>query len=73
VANGPPAIHRGIIFPSPLIPIKRLKPTGYSMAFRREDRLLPMNKTFWGDYFGMFTDKFGVNWMVSFNEAQQNK
>ena len=34
---------------------------------------MPMNKTFWGDYFGMFTDKFGVSWMVSFNEAQQNK
>lgn len=32
---------------------------------------MPMNKTFWGDYFGMFTDKFGVNWMISFNEAQQ--
>jgi PhnB protein len=32
---------------------------------------LAMNKTFWGDYFGMFTDKFGVNWMVSFNEALQ--
>ena len=29
---------------------------------------LPMNKTFWSDYFGMFTDKFGINWMVSFNE-----
>lgn len=34
---------------------------------------MPMNKTFWGDYFGMFTDKFGVNWMISFNEAPQNK
>jgi PhnB protein len=31
---------------------------------------MPMNKTFWGDYFGMFSDKFGVSWMVSFNEAQ---
>ena len=31
---------------------------------------MPMNKTFWGDYFGMFTDKFGISWMVSFNEAQ---
>ncbi len=31
-----------------------------------------MNQTFWGDYFGMFTDKFGVSWMVSFNEKQQN-
>jgi PhnB protein len=29
---------------------------------------MPMNKTFWGDYFGMFTDQFGINWMVSFNE-----
>ena len=32
---------------------------------------MPMDKTFWGDYFGMFTDKFGINWMVSFNEAQR--
>ena len=34
---------------------------------------MPMNKTFWGDYFGMFADKFGISWMVSFNEAQQKK
>lgn len=32
---------------------------------------MPIAKTFWGDYFGMCTDKFGVNWMVSFNEDQQ--
>lgn len=32
---------------------------------------MPMNKTFWGDYFGMCTDKFGISWMMSFNEAQQ--
>lgn len=29
---------------------------------------MPMNKTFWGAYFGMFTDKFGINWMVNFDE-----
>jgi PhnB protein len=29
---------------------------------------MPMNNTFWGSYFGMFTDKFGVNWMVSFDQ-----
>jgi len=34
---------------------------------------MAMNKTFWGDYFGMFTDKFGINWMVSFNEARQGQ
>ncbi len=34
---------------------------------------MPLNNTFWGDYFGMLTDKFGVNWMVSFNEQHQQK
>ncbi len=29
---------------------------------------MPMQSTFWGDYFGTFTDKFGINWMVSFPE-----
>lgn len=33
---------------------------------------MPLENTFWGDYFGMLTDKFGINWMVSFNEKQQN-
>ncbi|MGE5458124.1 MAG: VOC family protein, partial [Methanococcaceae archaeon] len=27
---------------------------------------MPMGKTFWGSYFGMFTDKFGIQWMVSY-------
>ena len=34
---------------------------------------MPMNKTFWDSYFGMFTDKFGVQWMVSFDEVNRNK
>ncbi len=28
---------------------------------------MPMADQFWGDYFGCFTDKFGVMWMVNFN------
>ena len=32
---------------------------------------MPLENTFWGDYFGMLTDKFGINWMMSYNE--QNK
>jgi len=32
---------------------------------------MALDKTFWGDYFGMLTDKFGINWMMSFNENQQ--
>ncbi len=30
---------------------------------------MPMNKTFWGAYYGMFTDKFGINWMVNYDES----
>lgn len=26
---------------------------------------MPMQDMFWGDYFGSFTDKFGVKWMVN--------
>ena len=32
---------------------------------------MPMNDTFWGAYFGMFTDKFGINWMVNFDTKPQ--
>jgi PhnB protein len=32
---------------------------------------MPMTSTFWGAYFGMFTDKFGINWMVNFDENPQ--
>ena len=29
---------------------------------------MAMEKTFWGAYFGMFTDKFSIQWMVNFDE-----
>ena len=28
---------------------------------------MPLTKTFWGSYFGMLTDKFGICWMVSYD------
>lgn len=28
---------------------------------------MPIGDSPWGDYFGMFRDKFGIEWMVSFN------
>ena len=34
---------------------------------------MPMNETFWGSYFGMFTDKYGINWMVSYDQNQQEQ
>jgi PhnB protein len=31
---------------------------------------MPLEKTFWGALFGMFTDKFGINWMVNYDYNQ---
>ncbi|MGI8812204.1 MAG: VOC family protein [Pyrinomonadaceae bacterium] len=33
--------------------------------------MMPFADAFWGGLFGMFTDKFGVQWMVSFDKRQQ--
>ncbi len=33
---------------------------------------MPLNDTFWGAYFGMFTDKFGINWMVNCDSKKTN-
>src|SRR5690606_21054591 len=30
---------------------------------------MPMDDMFWGDYFGSFKDKYGICWMINFNEA----
>jgi len=27
--------------------------------------IVPMSKAPWGDYFGMFNDKFGIKWMIN--------
>lgn len=32
---------------------------------------MPMQDTFWGAYFGMLTDQFGVQWMVGYDENYQ--
>ena len=29
---------------------------------------MPIGDTFWGSYFGMSEDKFGMNWMVSYDK-----
>jgi PhnB protein len=33
--------------------------------------IMPMETTFWGAYFGMFVDQFGINWMINFDEVPQ--
>jgi PhnB protein len=32
---------------------------------------MPMEKAFWGAYFGMFYDKFGIQWMVNYDYNQK--
>jgi PhnB protein len=32
---------------------------------------MPLQKTFWGSYFGMLTDKFGIQWMLDYDYKQQ--
>ena len=34
---------------------------------------MPLADAFWGAYFGGLQDKFGVSWMVNFDEKNQNK
>lgn len=32
---------------------------------------MPMTDTFWGAYFGMLTDSFGIKWMVNYDYPKQ--
>lgn len=32
---------------------------------------MSLEKTFWGSLFGMFTDKFGINWMINYDYNQK--
>ena len=33
--------------------------------------MMPMNQTFWGSYFGMLTDQFGISWMINVDLNKQ--
>lgn len=30
--------------------------------------VMPMADAFWGDYFGMVKDRFGIHWMINYHE-----
>ncbi len=32
---------------------------------------MPLEDMFWGDYYGMLTDKFGIQWMLSYAENRK--
>lgn len=31
---------------------------------------MPMSDVYWGDYFGMLVDKYGINWLISFSKPK---
>lgn len=31
---------------------------------------MPLDKMFWGAYFGMLVDRFGIHWMINYDESQ---
>lgn len=35
--------------------------------------IMPMADTFWDSYFGMLKDKFGIQWMVSYDNPNRQK
>ena len=32
---------------------------------------MPMQETFWGAYFGSWTDRFGIGWMINYELSQE--
>lgn len=40
----------------------------YNALAENGQQTMPMSKTFWGSYWGMLTDRFGINWMISFGQ-----
>ena len=30
---------------------------------------MPLQETFWSAYFGQWTDRFGINWMIDFDTS----
>lgn len=32
--------------------------------------IMPLGRAFWGDYFGMLTDRYGIQWMVNYVEEK---
>lgn len=43
----------------------------YSQLSAGGKNFSPMKDEFWGDYFGSFTDKFGVEWLINYSANPQ--
>ena len=42
----------------------------YSALSQKGIPMMPMSDTFWGSYFGMLQDQFGINWMIDYSEMK---
>lgn len=58
--------------------LRRLEPSSKEEADRLFNELsvggeieMPIQEMFWGAYFGSFTDKFGINWMINYQKNNQ--
>ena len=45
----------------------------YLLNFLTEEITMPLQDTFWGAYFGMWTDRFRVNWMVNYDDPDKTQ
>lgn len=69
-----PTFIQGNNFSVSIIPENKKEADTLFNALSKDGQITaPIHNTFWGAYFGMFTDKFGINWMVNFEENQQNQ
>jgi len=74
-----------VLMASDAPPDRQLKPQGFSVSIQVKDPAeatrifqglsekgkitMPLGPTFWSAQFGMFTDRFGIPWMVNCEQA----
>lgn len=44
----------------------------FSLLSEGGQAIMPLAMQFWGDYYGMCKDKFGVSWMINYHEEKNN-
>jgi PhnB protein len=42
----------------------------FSLLADGGETIMPLAKQFWGDYYGMCKDRFGISWMINYHEEK---
>lgn len=66
LAPGPPTVYGNNFCVSIDAATKSEADRLYNGLSSNGQAIMPMSNTFWGSYFGVLYDKFGINWMISF-------